>query len=131
MVRCQLIGAVLRTPHDASSVRHRAGKKGLVDSYRYLGRRKRGNPASTIDFMLTAMRDRDAASRFLCKAIDQCGTPQKIIIDKSGAYTAAIEEHNAANKILFLFSTFLSCLKHARANRVELGTMESFPYFYE
>jgi len=33
--------------------------------------------------------------RFLRKAIDQCGTPEKITIDKSGANTAAIESVQA------------------------------------
>ena len=49
----------------------------------------------TVDFLLTAKRDRKAASRFLRKAIDQCGMPQKITIDKSGANTAAVESYNA------------------------------------
>jgi transposase-like protein len=35
----------------------------------------------TIDFLLTAKRDRKAALRFLRKAIDQCGMPKKITID--------------------------------------------------
>ena len=48
----------------------------------------------TIDFLLTAKRDRKAALRFLRKAIDQCGMPQKIAIDKSGANTAAVESYN-------------------------------------
>ena len=48
----------------------------------------------TVDFLLTAKRDRKAASRFLRKAIDQCGVPQKITIDKSGANTAAVESYN-------------------------------------
>ncbi len=39
----------------------------------------------TVDFLLTANRDRKAATRFLRKSIDQCGTPQKITIDKSRA----------------------------------------------
>ena len=42
--------------------------------------------------------DRKAASRFLRKAIDQCGDPQKITIDKSGANTAAIAEYDIGNK---------------------------------
>ena len=48
----------------------------------------------TVDFLLTAKRDRKVASRFLRKAIDQCGVPQKITIDKSGANTAAVESYN-------------------------------------
>jgi transposase-like protein len=42
--------------------------------------------------------DRKAASRFLRMAIAQCGTPEKITIDKSGANTAAIESYNAAHE---------------------------------
>jgi putative transposase len=49
---------------------------------------------ATVDFLLTAKRDRNAALRFLCKAIRYNGTPAKITIDKSGANTAAIESHN-------------------------------------
>ena len=40
---------------------------------------------ATVDFLLTARRDRKAALRFLCKAIGQNGVPAKITIDKSGA----------------------------------------------
>ena len=50
---------------------------------------------ATVDFLLTAKRDRKAALRFLRKAIKWNGTPEKITIDKSGANTAAIENHNA------------------------------------
>jgi putative transposase len=49
---------------------------------------------TTVDFLLTAKRDRKAALRFLCKAVGQNGTPEKITIDKSGANTAAIESYN-------------------------------------
>ena len=49
----------------------------------------------TVDFLLTAKRDRKAASCFLRKAIDQCGTPEKITIDKSRANGAAIEDYNS------------------------------------
>jgi putative transposase len=52
----------------------------------------------TVDFLLTAKRDRKAALRFLRKAIRWNGTPEKITIDKSGANTAAIESHNAGHK---------------------------------
>ena len=49
---------------------------------------------ATVDFLLTAKRDRKAALRFLRKAIGQNGAPEKITIDKSGANTAAIESYN-------------------------------------
>ena len=53
------------------------------------------NAGHSVDFLLTAKRDRKAALRFLRKAIDQCGLPDKITIDKSGANTAAVERYNA------------------------------------
>src|SRR6202030_3397825 len=40
---------------------------------------------ATVDFLLTAKRDRKAALRFLPKAIKWNGKPEKITIDKSGA----------------------------------------------
>jgi transposase-like protein len=49
----------------------------------------------TIDFLLTAQRDRKAALRFLEKAIRHNGLPEKITIDKSGANKAALESYNA------------------------------------
>ena len=48
-----------------------------------------------VDFLLTAKQDRKAALRFLRKAINGNGTPEKITIDKSGANTAAIESYDA------------------------------------
>lgn len=45
----------------------------------------------TIDFLLTAQRDKKAALRFLKKAIRQHGLPQKVTIDKSGSNTAALQ----------------------------------------
>ena len=53
---------------------------------------------ATVDFLLTAKRDRKAALRFLRKAIGRDGTPEKITIDKSGAHTAAIESYNKDHK---------------------------------
>ena len=50
---------------------------------------------ATVDFLLTAKRDRKAALRFLRKASGHHGIPTKITIDKSGANTAAIESYNA------------------------------------
>ena len=50
---------------------------------------------ATVDFLLTARRDRKAALRLLHKAIGRHGVPAKITIDKSGANVAAIESYNA------------------------------------
>ena len=49
----------------------------------------------TIDFLLTANRDTRAALRFFQKAIRQCGRPEVVTIDKSGANTAALAALNA------------------------------------
>jgi putative transposase len=50
---------------------------------------------ATVDFLLTARRDRKAALRFLHKAIGRHGVPTKITIDMSGVNAAAIESYNA------------------------------------
>jgi transposase-like protein len=52
---------------------------------------------ATVDFLLTAKRDRKAALRFLRRATGDNGTPIKITIDKSGANRAAIESYNKAH----------------------------------
>ena len=51
----------------------------------------------TIDFLLTAQRDEQAAKRFLTKAIRRHGAPEKITIDGSAANEAAIKSYNAAH----------------------------------
>ena len=52
----------------------------------------------TIDFLLTRNRDKLAAKRFLIKAIDNNGVPEKIItIDGSAANKSALEEYNNEN----------------------------------
>jgi putative transposase len=50
----------------------------------------------TIDFLLTAQRDKDAALRFLKKAIRRHGVPETITIDGSEANAAAIRTYNQA-----------------------------------
>ncbi|MHB8177936.1 MAG: IS6 family transposase [Vulcanimicrobiaceae bacterium] len=45
----------------------------------------------TVDFVLTAKRDRAAAQRFLTRGIGNNGLPESITSDKSGANTAGIE----------------------------------------
>ena len=59
--------------------------------YLYRAVDKQGN---TVDFLLTAKRDKKAARRFLNKAIGSSGKPSLINIDKSGANTAAIKQYN-------------------------------------
>src|SRR4029450_13438651 len=54
--------------------------------------------AHTIDFLLPAPRDRDAAEAFLRKAIRTQGLPEKITIDKSGSNTAAITHYQQTHK---------------------------------
>ena len=49
----------------------------------------------TVDFLLTAKRDKAAARRFLERAIDLHDVPEKITIDKSDANTATIESVKA------------------------------------
>ncbi|VFU16647.1 IS6 family transposase [Methylocella tundrae] len=66
-------------------------------SWKYLYRAV-DNAGATVDFLLTAKRDRNAALRFLRKAIGHHGVPKKITIDKSGANTAAIESSNAEHE---------------------------------
>jgi transposase-like protein len=51
----------------------------------------------TIDFLLTAQRDKDAALRFLKKAVRRHGAPETITIDGSEANAAAIRTYNQAH----------------------------------
>ena len=60
---------------------------------RYLYRAVDKN-GDTVDFLLTARRDRDAARRFLEKAVKNNGVPSLVNIDKSGANQAGIEDYN-------------------------------------
>ncbi len=69
----------------------------IKGSWRYLYRAV-DKAGATVDFLLTAKRDRKAALRFLRRAIGQNGAPKKVTIDKSGANTAAIESYNAENE---------------------------------
>jgi len=53
--------------------------------------------SQTIDFLLTEQRDRDAALRFLTKAIRRPGVPDRITIDGSEASAATIRGYNGAH----------------------------------
>ena len=48
----------------------------------------------TVDFLLTEHRDRDAALRFLSKAIRRHSVPETITIDGSETNAAAIRGYN-------------------------------------
>ncbi len=47
---------------------------------------------NTVDFLLTAHRDKEIALRFFKKAICQHGQPDGVTMDKSGANKAAVDE---------------------------------------
>ena len=48
----------------------------------------------TVDFLLTARRDKAAALRFFAKAMKASGVPEKVSMDKRGANKAAMDEIN-------------------------------------
>ena len=82
---------------DTRAIQHYLGHRIIQHTvlYTQLASDRFNEAGTTVDFLLTAKRDRKAALRFLRKAIKWNGTPKKITIDKSGANTAAIESHNA------------------------------------
>ena len=53
-------------------------------------------------FMLTAKRGKAAAVRFFDKAIEASGVPEKVMMDKSGANKAAMDEINARGETLII-----------------------------
>ena len=84
----------------------------------------------TVDFLLTAKRDKAAARRFLERAINLHDVPEKITIDKSGANTAAIEsvKSDACVDILMRQNKYLNNLveqDHRAVKRVT-GPMLGF-----
>ena len=60
--------------------------------YLYRAVDKEGN---TVDFLLRARRNKDAAQRYFEKSIQQNGVPETVTIDKSGANLAALHAVNA------------------------------------
>jgi putative transposase len=67
-------------------------KIGGNDRYWYRAVDKQGN---TVDFLLTATRDRRAARRYFTRAVKNSGLPKIVNIDKSGANKAGIGDYNA------------------------------------
>ncbi len=80
----------------------------------------------TVDYFLTAKRDRKAAKRFICKAIDSNALPIKINSDKSGANTAGlnniIEQDHRPIKQLYGATLGFKAFKSARTT---IGGFES------
>jgi transposase-like protein len=66
----------------------------IKGQWRYLYRTV-DSEGNTVDFLLTANRDKKAALRFFRKAIRQHGQPEVVTIDKSKANKAAVGELNA------------------------------------
>ena len=64
-------------------------------TYLYRAVDKAGN---TVDFLLRARRDREAARRYFEKAINQNGAPDTVTIDRSGANLAGLHAVNAGRK---------------------------------
>ena len=64
--------------------------------YLYRAVNKQGK---TVDFLLTAKRDKAAAMRFFDKAMKASGVPEKVTMDKSGANKAAMDEINAKGEM--------------------------------
>jgi putative transposase len=62
----------------------------IKGQWRYLYRAV-DKAGQTVDFLLTAHRDKQAALRFFRKAVRQHGLPDKVTIDKSGANKAALD----------------------------------------
>ena len=56
----------------------------------------------TVDFLLTARRDKSAALRFFEKNMKASGVPEKVTMDKSGANKAAIDGINAGRETLIV-----------------------------
>ena len=88
----------------------------------------------SVDFLLTAHRDKKAALRFFRKALRQHGLPEKVTIDKSGANTAALEalQEESGASIEIRQSKYLNNIveqDHRAVKRIVRSTLgfKSFP----
>ena len=76
-------------------------------TYLYRAIDKYGN---TVDFMLSEHKDEAAAAAFFKQAIDNSGLPSKVVIDKSGANNASLENINSLFFLAGLYC-FIDILK--------------------
>lgn len=81
----------------------------IKGQWRYLYRTV-DRDGQTVDFLLTAHRDQQAALRFFRKAVRQHGLPDQVTIDKSGANAAALEalQEETSHKIEIRQSKYLN-----------------------
>lgn len=56
----------------------------------------------TVDFLLSAKRDKAAAMRFFDKAMQANDVPEKVTMDKNSANKAAIDEINVSSETPFI-----------------------------
>ena len=73
----------------------------------------------TLDFMLSERRDEAAATAFFKQTIENNGVPEKVVIDKSGANHAGLENMNL---LLFLlgFWRFIEIIQAKYLNNLSL-----------
>lgn len=64
---------------------------------------QRATVGKTLDFMLPEHRDESAVSGFFARAIEKHGWPQKVVIDKSAANLAGLQNLNI---LLALYGCF-------------------------
>ena len=79
----------------------------------------------TIDFLLTEHRDKEAALRFLKKAIRRNGLPETITIDGSDANEAAIKSYNEEH------GTHIIIRQVKYLNKPKLPLIESMSFFLQ
>jgi len=68
------------------------------DIWKYLYRAV-DKEGKTVDFLLTAKRDKGVAMRFFDQAIQANGIPEKVTMDKSGSNKAAIDQINESMEV--------------------------------
>jgi putative transposase len=81
----------------------------------------------TIDCLLTEHRAKEAALRFLKKAIRRHGVPEKMTIDSSEANAATIKNYNEEHctNIMLCQAKYLNNIVEARSSRREAGDLSN------